>query len=36
MSGRWIGPKSWNQTVRIFLDPFVQSVAILGTVLGVM
>ena len=36
MSGRLIGPKSWNRNVRIFLDPFVQSVAILGTVLDVM
>ena len=36
MSGRFIGPKSWNRNVIIFLDPFVQSVAILGTVLSVV
>ena len=36
MSGRLIGPKSWNRNVEIFLDPFVQSVAVLGTVLGVV
>ena len=36
MSGRLIGLKSWNRNVIIFLDPFVQSVAILGTVLSVV
>ena len=36
MSGRLIGPKSWNRNVIIFLDPFVQSVEILGTVLSVV
>ena len=36
MSGRLISPKSWNRIVGIFLDPFVQSVAVLGTVLGVV
>ena len=33
--GRLIGSKSWNRSVGIFLDPFVQSIAVLGTVLGV-
>ena len=36
MSGRLIGPKSGNRNVGIFLDPFVQSVVVLGTILGVM
>ena len=36
MSGRLIGPKSWNRIIGIFLYPFVQSVAVLGTVLGVV
>ena len=36
MSGRLIGPKSWNRNVGIFLDPFVQFVAVLGIVLGVV
>ena len=36
MSGRLIGPKSWNRRVENFLDPFVQSVAVLGTFLGVV
>ena len=36
MSGRLIGSKSWNRNVRIFLDPFMQSIAILDTVLGVV
>ena len=36
MSGRLIGPESWNRNVGIFLDPFEQSVATLGTVLGVV
>ena len=35
VSGRLIGSNSWNRSVGNFLDPFVQSVAVLGAVLGV-
>ena len=35
VSGRLIGSKSWNRSVGIFEDPFVQPVVVLGTVLGV-
>ena len=34
MSGRLIGPKSWDRSVGI-LRPSGKSVAVLGTVLGV-
>ena len=35
VSGRLIGSNSWNRSIGNFLNPFVQSVAVLGAVLGV-